>query len=252
MAIDPSGNTKVSCRFCMYLCRYRKGILGLIWLTVLVSLIVNISSSLLLSKNTDLTGTLLGKLLSDPWIAATLGLFLVMVTAFFGLVCPMLEQRSKQYSEPHLVSPEEAMQNRERLLPLLQTIYTQQLLPLPRAARLNLELTQRFDITLQPLKLIWLTPDHIEHPIAPDTPIADIYRQAGDGLLILGAAGAGKSTLLVDLAQELLQQAQQNPKIPFPVVLNLSSWANTQQPLEQWLAEELLLQYRVPHRLTAT
>jgi hypothetical protein len=252
MAVDPSGNTKVSCRFCMYLCRYRKGILSVIWLAVLVSLIVNISSSLLLSKKIDLTGTLLGTFLRDPWIVATLSLFLLFITVFFGWVCPLLEQRSKQYSEPHLVSPEKAMQNRERLLPLLQTIYTQQLLPLKRAARINLELKQRFNMTLQPQKLIWLTPDNVEHPIAPETPIADIYRQAGNGLLILGAAGAGKSTLLVDLAQELLQQAQENPKLPFPIVLNLSSWANTQYSLEQWLAEELLLQYQVPHRLTAT
>lgn len=236
----------------MNLCRYKKGILSVMWLAVLVSLIVNISSSLLLSKNIDLTGTLLGKFLSDPWIAATLVLFLVIVTVIFGLACPMLEQRSKQYSELQLVSPEEAMQNRKRLLPLLQTIYTQQLLPLQRATHINLELKQRFDMTSQHLKLIWLTPDHVEQPIAPDTPITDIYRQAGNGLLILGAAGAGKSTLLVDLAQELLQQAQQNQNMPFPVVLNLSTWANTQQPLEQWLAEELLLQYRVPRRLTAT
>ena len=252
MAVDPSGNTKISCRFCMYLCRYRKGILSVIWLGFFVALIVNISSSLLLTKKIDLNGTLLSTFLSNLWILATLGLILLSITIFFGLVCPLLEQRNKQYSEQHLVSPEEAMQNRERLLPLLQTIYTRQLLPLQRAARIHLEIKQRIDMTFQPLKLIWLTSDNIEPSIAPDTSITEIYKQAGNGLLILGAAGAGKSTLLVDLAENLLQQAQQNPKLPFPVVLNLSSWAKTQQPLEQWLTEELLLQYRVPRRLTAT
>ena len=252
MAVDPSGNSKVSCRFCTYICRYRKGILSIIWLAVFVALIVNISSSLLLSKKIDLSGTLLGTFLSNLWILASVGLFLLFITVFFGWACPLLEQHSKQYSEPHLVSPEEAMQNRDRLLPLLQSIYSRLLFPFQQTARLNLALKLRSDMTLQPLKLIWLTSDRVEHPIAADTPIAEIYMQAGNGLLILGAAGAGKSTILVDLAQELLQQAQQNPKIPFPVVLNLSSWANTQQPLEEWLAEELLLQYRVPRRLTAT
>jgi hypothetical protein len=43
-------------------------------------------------------------------------------------------------------------------------------------------------------------------------------------MVLLGAAGAGKSTLLLQLAEDLLKQAEQSPDEPIPVVISLAGW----------------------------
>lgn len=78
--------------------------------------------------------------------------------------------------------------------------------------------------------------------------IATVFDQAAGGLLILGAPGAGKTTLLLQLAEELLRQAEQDNAQPIPVVFNLSSWAAQCLPLENWLEEQLKIDYVVPSR----
>jgi len=88
----------------------------------------------------------------------------------------------------------------------------------------------------------------LEQAFPEGTTIIDVYRQAVNGLLILGEPGTGKTTLLYDLAQALLNQAEQDETFPLPVVLSLSSWATKRQPLDLWLAEELefALSYSTP------
>jgi DNA polymerase III delta prime subunit len=71
----------------------------------------------------------------------------------------------------------------------------------------------------------------------------------GGELLILGAPGSGKTTLLLELARDLLERAEQDEQHPLPVVFNLSSWATKQQPLADWLVEELNRSYQVPRKL---
>lgn len=72
----------------------------------------------------------------------------------------------------------------------------------------------------------------------------DIIGQISDGktLLILGEPGSGKTIALLQLAERLVEQTQkdlnerkQKSSKPIPVVLNLSSWGQKQQPLEEWL-----------------
>ena len=73
--------------------------------------------------------------------------------------------------------------------------------------------------------------------------------QAGDhALLILGAPGAGKTISLIELAHGLLQTAVQDETAPVPVILNLSSWAGTQDSIAQWAVKELVAQYQIPRR----
>src|SRR6266567_3347087 len=76
-----------------------------------------------------------------------------------------------------------------------------------------------------------------------------VYDDAEGELLILGAPGSGKTTLLLELARDLLARAQANEQYPMPVVFNLSSWAMKQQPLVDWLVEELNTKYQVPRKL---
>ena len=75
----------------------------------------------------------------------------------------------------------------------------------------------------------------------------DIMGQIGDGktLLILGDPGSGKTIALLQLAEKLIKQTQQDMTKPIPVVFNLSSWGQKQQPLTEWLIEELKEKYQV-------
>jgi predicted NACHT family NTPase len=64
----------------------------------------------------------------------------------------------------------------------------------------------------------------------PGTQLIDVFNRLDRALLILGAPGAGKTTLLLQLAQDLLRQAAQDPQRPIPMVFLLSSWAQQRSP----------------------
>ena len=70
-------------------------------------------------------------------------------------------------------------------------------------------------------------------------------KEIGGKLLILGKPGSGKTTLLVNLAQELVRRAKEDYQQPIPVLLNLSSWKDDKQSIQDWLIEELDVKYRV-------
>jgi hypothetical protein len=79
-----------------------------------------------------------------------------------------------------------------------------------------------------------------------------IYEEMGQGrtLLILGSPGAGKTIALLQLTQRLIERSENNPSIPMPVVLNLSSWANEKKLIADWLMDELREKYQVPELLS--
>jgi DNA polymerase III delta prime subunit len=70
--------------------------------------------------------------------------------------------------------------------------------------------------------------------------------ELGKTLLILGEPGSGKTITLLQLAKKLVNQTEQDLTLPIPVVFNLSSWGQKQQPIEKWLIEELKDKYQVP------
>ena len=92
-------------------------------------------------------------------------------------------------------------------------------------------------------------------PVNPDKSYdkleqTDILNQIGEGktLLILGEPGSGKTIALLQLAARLIKPTKHHK--PIPVVFNLSSWGEKQQPLEEWLIEELKEKYQVPKALS--
>jgi hypothetical protein len=90
-----------------------------------------------------------------------------------------------------------------------------------------------------------------QQSLSEDASILNIFRdKAANALLILGEPGSGKTITLLDLAQQLLDEAEKkkNRDAPIPVVLNLSSWALKRQPLQDWLLAELKTTYRVPEK----
>ncbi|MCD4687140.1 MAG: TIR domain-containing protein [Anaerolineae bacterium] len=98
----------------------------------------------------------------------------------------------------------------------------------------------------------------LEHPdfeavtLDSGAQIADVFRKTGRALLILGAPGSGKTMTLLELASDLLDEAETQTRLPVPVVLNLASWAE-QRPadLAEWLIERLFMEYGVPRKLSA-
>ena len=83
--------------------------------------------------------------------------------------------------------------------------------------------------------------------LPPNTTITDIYnREDIEGrLLILGAPGSGKTTTLLQLAQDLIAQAEENTKQPIPVLLNLSSWIDNYQSFKTWIIDNLDIKYGI-------
>jgi hypothetical protein len=116
-------------------------------------------------------------------------------------------------------------------------------------ARIELGLQTRSDAVEQLLKAIVQTPDSPPATIPRNTPISQIFRGHGNALLILGAPGTGKTTLLLELAEQLLDLAEQDEHGEIPVVFNLSSWAVRRHPLERWLISELNERSGVPKTL---
>ncbi len=112
------------------------------------------------------------------------------------------------------------------------------------------------------IDLDWKTsPDAVFHPFEgrEDIPVdldesfeglqpTKLLEQTGLGktLLILGEPGSGKTVTLLQLAQKLVHQTEHDLTKSIPVVFNLSSWGEKQQPIEKWLIEELKDKYQVP------
>ncbi len=83
-----------------------------------------------------------------------------------------------------------------------------------------------------------------------DAHLADLFNNSGRALLILGAPGSGKTFTLLELCRPLLEGAEVDRRRPVPVVLNLSTWAQQQPTLEQWIAGEMWRQYGLNKKVT--
>lgn len=119
---------------------------------------------------------------------------------------------------------------------------------LHKAVYLELDLQLRPDAVTR----IFRQPGRLDYKIPPGTPIIDVFHQHGNALLILGSPGAGKTISLLELARDLIEQAEKDNSHPLPLVFNLSSWAEKRLPLSEWLIEELLLQYQVSPKIGRT
>jgi DNA polymerase III delta prime subunit len=141
--------------------------------------------------------------------------------------------------------------NRAAMLSKVRAIWVtgllEQTLALDR--RIMLSLVALPDAVSLPLSAQVQELNRRSHPLPPDTTIAQVFDQAGEALLILGAPGTGKTTLLLELANTLLERAKRDPQHPIPVVFNLSSWSERRTALTTWLAEELNSKYGVPRQV---
>ena len=116
---------------------------------------------------------------------------------------------------------------------------------------LRLDMEQQPDaVNNRPWNLILQQPEQPDLAIADDKRIIDIFNHMGQQMLILGEPGSGKTITLLTLADALLLETQVDPTLPTPVVFNLSSWAEKQPPLDEWLVEELNQRYHMPRKVS--
>lgn len=141
-----------------------------------------------------------------------------------------------------------AVQSREFLIRKVQSFWIDGVLnnSLHAAVLIELGLAISTDAVEHPWDLIIQTRDHVSHPLPPGTRVAEVFRDLGEAMLILGAPGAGKTTLLLELARDLLSIARQDPSTRVPVIFHLSTWAEQRLPLADWLIDELDKRYYLP------
>ncbi|QLE59665.1 NACHT domain-containing NTPase [Nostoc sp. TCL26-01] len=88
-------------------------------------------------------------------------------------------------------------------------------------------------------------------PLPDTTTILEVFdsEEIAGKSLILGAPGSGKTTTLLELAQALINRAEEQPDYPVPVLFNLSSWKDNRQSITDWLVAELKSKYGVSTKL---
>jgi len=91
-------------------------------------------------------------------------------------------------------------------------------------------------------------PDQTRQTLPPNKKIDQIFEEMNRSLLILGEPGSGKTITLLQLARELIEKAETDETYshPIPVIFNLSSWTNRQQPMFDWMVTELSSKYQIP------
>jgi hypothetical protein len=137
------------------------------------------------------------------------------------------------------------------LLKNVQTTWIQGVLEksVHEAALLELGLELREEAVDNPWRMVIEGPDQTRETLPRGRRIKDIFDEANRLLLILGEPGSGKTTTLLQLARDLIAEVDLSTFTqPVPVILNLSTWTNKAQPLDEWLVAELNSKYRLPKK----
>ncbi|MEM7029433.1 MAG: NACHT domain-containing protein, partial [Chloroflexota bacterium] len=119
-----------------------------------------------------------------------------------------------------------------------------------QAVLIDLGRETRDEAVDNPWETVIESADQPNRPLPPEKTVKDIFEEANRLLLILGDPGSGKTTTLLQLARDLISQVRQDQRFiqPVPVILNLSTWTDKKQPLEDWVVAELNSKYQVPKK----
>ncbi|MGH8055587.1 MAG: NACHT domain-containing protein [Stenotrophomonas sp.] len=173
-----------------------------------------------------------------------------LVATIAGVVLPVLLWRL-DHRQPKRDAVEGPRRDRSRQSMLNQVRYRwiagvlEQ--SLTEEVRIALGLARRSDVLQRTMSI--RRPDGQSELLAAGTEVREVFEDIGRGLLILGVPGSGKTIALLELARDLLEDAEADQTEPVPVVFNLSSWAARRPPLDEWMVDELRASYDVPKRL---
>lgn len=150
-----------------------------------------------------------------------------------------------------LFATEADQANRRAMLRLVRRNWVEGVLhkSLWNEVRLILNLEGRPDAVVRPCDLALRRAGQPDTYIQPGTSILEVYQQEQKELLLLGEPGSGKTTLLLEIAETLLEEAENNPTLPIPVVFNLSAWRKNHTRLDEWLVEQLNRDYGIPEKI---
>jgi predicted NACHT family NTPase len=175
------------------------------------------------------------------WLATIIGTFLAILLIVF-----------QDNKDPQTRLAEQKAQKRKDLLCLLDSVekvWITDVLEnsLHQAVLLELGKESQPTQVIHPLEMQLELPLRENRLLPPTTTITQVFHQeAGRHLLILGEPGFGKTTTLLQLARDLLKKARRDDSLPIPVVFPLSSWAQKQLPLPEWMAQQLSAFYQIP------
>lgn len=147
--------------------------------------------------------------------------------------------------------PERDRRNRQAMLKLVKDFWVKGVLEssLHGKVLIELQMEERQDAVEHPWEMVLQAPEQPNKPLSPDTRIIDVFDDANQALLILGAPGSGKTTMLLELARDTIARAEQDNNERMPVVFNLSSWAGEKQSIAKWIIEELSTKYNIPKKI---
>jgi DNA polymerase III delta prime subunit len=238
-------------RLCLNLCPTGLKVMRSFWGFIFIAVLPNaVIAFVFLSRGTPLQSLYLWPITEWAWknhlLAGFLLFAIILLTGLFW-IGSRRDRNDKHQSSLTTV----AQQNHDIFIRALRKEYSRQMeQSLQGMTKISLEITEHPDIAGSPGQLVFHPYGAKEYLLPPGTSIAQIYDEAGYGLLILGEPGVGKTTTLLDLAQELLIRTQTEPSKPIPVILNLSSWADKRPLFTDWVINQLVVAYRVPHHLS--
>jgi hypothetical protein len=165
----------------------------------------------------------------------------------FGKVCKaVLNQKNPEITgvkEPSKQSKTE-IDNREAMLNMVKEFWIEGVLRRvnPLKEHLDTSMRLRADAIVKDMQGFVLETPSIKA-------IYDLYTDAEERLLILGQPGSGKTFTMLQLTEVLIFVAQNNPKVPIPVIFNLASWSERRKPIAKWIVGELRSMYQVPTQI---
>ena len=169
-----------------------------------------------------------------------------------GLVQGLFTREKRASKKQYDFNAPNHQRNRRNVISVVRQAWIEGVLhnSLHEAVRLELGMEKKPDALAHPWQLHKRQPNQPDMTIPQGTPIQQIYREGGEALLILGAPGSGKTFTLLELAQDLLAEAEADTTMPVPVVLNLSSWAREKPPLADWLVERIYEEYQLARHIS--